>query len=72
MENIFAIEPGSFRGTYDDFERHLNEEDIPHLKKALNKTLLEGTPFETVFRIKYKNEEDKYVNAKAILKKDHK
>jgi PAS domain S-box-containing protein len=70
MEKIFGLEPETFKGTYNDFENLINEEDLTHFKKAIKDALNEDIPFETIFRIKIKNEEDRYINAKAMVQKD--
>jgi PAS domain S-box-containing protein len=69
-EKMFCLEPETFKGTYNDFENLINEEDLTHFKKAINNALNEDMPFETIFRIKGKNEENKYINAKAMVQKD--
>jgi PAS domain S-box-containing protein len=70
MEKMFGLEPGTFGGTYNDFENLLNEEDLTHFKKAINNALNEEIPFETIFRIKVKNDQNSYINAKAMIQKD--
>jgi PAS domain S-box-containing protein len=70
MEKMFGIGPGTFKGTFSEFENMLNEEDLPHFRKILSKALNDDTPFETLFRIRVKNSENIYINAKAMVEKD--
>jgi PAS domain S-box-containing protein len=70
MENIFGIEPGTFEGNYDAFERFLVDEDIARIRKAISNALEFDAPFETVYRIKLNNGDIKHINAKALVNKD--
>jgi PAS domain S-box-containing protein len=67
MELIFGLNPGSFEGTYDAFEKILAEEDIPHVRKALREALDNNSPFDTVFRIKMNGDSMNYISAKASV-----
>lgn len=67
MQIIFGIEPGTFKGSYSDFENLLNEEDIPHFKKTISDALNKDIPFKTIFRIRTNGDEEKYINAKAFV-----
>lgn len=66
METIFGLGPGTFRGTYEAFEECLAEEDIPHVRKAINDTLETNVPFETVYRIQ-KNGSMYHISSKALV-----
>ena len=70
LEKMFGLEPGTFNGSYTDFENLLNEEDIPHFKKTISNALNEDIPFETIFRVTTCNEGEKYINTKAIVEVD--
>ncbi len=70
MEDMLSLQCGIFGGSYADFENLLNEEDVVHFKKAVFKALNDGSDLETVFRIKVKDEEDKFLTAKALIEKD--
>jgi PAS domain S-box-containing protein len=70
MEDMFGLEPGEFGESYTDFENLLNEEDVVHLKNAISKALNDGSDLETVFRIKVRDAEDKFLIAKALIEKD--
>lgn len=69
MEKMFGIQPGSFEGTNEAFYRFLNEEDVPHIQKAIKNALEKDIPFETIYRIK-SNGSLKYINTKGLVTKD--
>lgn len=71
MEKIFGYEPGQFPGNYSAFENSVHEEDIPHVRKALSDCIENGTPFETIYRTKPRNNESNYISAKAFVVKDN-
>ncbi len=71
MEKIFDLIPGTFGQTYQAFENCINEEDLPHLRKAINQSLELDIPFESVFRTKAVGGSSKYISAKALLNKDN-
>lgn len=66
MEKIFGLEQGSFNGTFKEFESCIAEDDVPHVRKAILRTIEDGTPFETVFRIK-KGDDCNYISSKASV-----
>ncbi len=70
MGEMFGFAQGVFEGTYNDFEDLLNEEDLSHFKKALSNALDKEIPFETIFRVKVKNGEDRYINTKGRIQRD--
>jgi PAS domain S-box-containing protein len=67
MENIFGIEPGTFEGSYEAFEKFLVDEDLAHVKTSINKALESDVPFETVYRIISGTGDIKHISAKALL-----
>lgn len=69
IEKIFGIEPGSIKPTYAAFESYINDEDLPHFRDAVNKTIKYDFPFETIFRTKSTNNESKYISTKALVNK---
>jgi PAS domain S-box-containing protein len=71
MERIFGYEPGKFPGNYAAFENSVHEEDIPHVRKAISECIENGTPFETIYRTKPRNNESNYISAKAFIVKDN-
>lgn len=71
MEVMLGLKPGTFGGSYRDFENLLNEEDISHFKSSISKAMNENTSFETIFRVRIEKNEYKYINAKASVLNDH-
>lgn len=55
---------------FEDFEKCVYEDDLPHLKRALHSVLEQDMPFDTIFRIKLPNGDFKSIDAKARLAKD--
>jgi len=70
MEKIFGFEPGTFGKSYESFENCLVEEDKPHLRMALRNALEKDIPFETIYRIHFMKDGQKYINAKALVNKN--
>ena len=70
MEKMLGLDPGRFNGTFHDFESLLSEEDITQFRNTICHSLNELSPFETIFRIKTNNNEEKHINAKAIVEYD--
>ncbi len=70
MEKMFGFDEGTFDGKYETFEKCLTEEDIPYVREDLRKTIEEGCPYETVYRIKTKSGNVSYINAKASVIKN--
>ena len=70
MENMFGLKPGSFEGTYKAFERLVNDEDLSHIQKELNKSIEKDLLFETVYRTKLNSGKSKYISTKALISKD--
>lgn len=66
MEMIFGFEPGSFNGTYPEFEKCLAEEDLMHVRKAINDVLNHDVPYEIVYRI-VKNGSISHISSKASV-----
>ncbi len=71
MERMFGREPGRYEYSFDDFEDSIHEEDRPHLRNAITYALNENKPFDTVYRIKYKDGRYNYISAKALVEHDN-
>lgn len=54
-------------GTFEDFEKLLVEEDIPHLREAIRRSIEENVPFQTIYRIMPANGEIHYLNSKGLV-----
>jgi len=70
VEKMFGLEPGTVNLTYNDIENLLHAEDVMHFKKTISKALNEDMSFETIFRIRTRENEEKYINAKAFVEKE--
>lgn len=71
LERMFQMEKGAFGGTYSDFENLINEEDLPHVRKAIKTSIMEGIPLETIFRTHHLSTGSmKYITTKGLVTKD--
>ncbi len=70
MEGIFELGPGTFGGNVAAFESLINEEDIPHFRRAIESALESGTLFETIFRTRSGSGNSKYISTKGLVHKD--
>jgi PAS domain S-box-containing protein len=66
-EKMFGFAPGSFGGTYDDFLNSIHEEDVPHMREAIEQAAESKTAFETIFRTKPIGGSSNYISAKALV-----
>jgi PAS domain S-box-containing protein len=71
IEKMFGLKPDSVQRKFDAFERCIYEEDIPHFRRAIHNTLEKDTPFDTIFRIRLREDEFNYIDAKALVEKDN-
>ncbi len=69
-EKMFGLKPGTFGGTYEAFEQLINEEDLSHIRKAIEDSLAKGTPFETILRLRTNNEQTRYFRSRALIIRD--
>lgn len=69
-ERIFGLEPGTFGGKFSDMESLIHEEDMPHLRTAINNTLEKGQQIEVIYRIKKRDDSIIYISAKGLLNRD--
>ncbi len=70
MERMFGRQPGKYNYTFDEFERSVHEDDLAHVRDAINRSLMEDKPFDTIYRIKSANDGVSYISAKALVEKD--
>jgi len=66
-ERMLGLEASSPGRTYNEFEKLVHEEDLDHIRKALNNTLLNNAPFEIIFRTKPAEGKPKYISSKALV-----
>ncbi len=71
MKQMFGLEPGSTENTYDAFEKHIYEDDLPHMRNAFRQAIENDIPLDTVYRIKLNNEKINYISSKALVEKDN-
>lgn len=69
-ERIFGLEPGTFGGKFSDMESLIHEEDMPHLRTAINNTLEKGQQIEVIYRIRKRDDSIIYISAKGLLNRD--
>ncbi len=70
MEHIFNLETGTFGGNYASFENLIDEEDLPHLRNAIDRALETGYLLETIFRTRSGSGNSKYISTKALVNRD--
>jgi PAS domain S-box-containing protein len=70
-EKILGLTPETFGKTYEAFEDCVHDEDLGHLRNAINQTRKLGLPLETVFRTKAVKDDYHYISTKALVIKDH-
>lgn len=70
MEKIFGLDPGSFKQSYDAFKALLHPDDMAPTENAIKNALENIAPYNTVYRIIWKNNEIRYIKAKAIISRD--
>jgi PAS domain S-box-containing protein len=71
IKGMFGLAPGIFGNTYSDFEKLINEEDVPHFQKVIKRSIDNHSQLETIFRINPGNGETKYYSARALLNTDN-
>jgi PAS domain S-box-containing protein len=72
MEEIFSLKPGTFGGELASFESYVHEEDLPHVKEAIRRSLYEGKPYEVVYRTRPFNGKSHYISSKALIMRSNK
>ena len=70
MEKMFGKKPGTFEYTFNTFEKTIHEEDLPHVRDAFSRAVKENIPVDTVFRVKFSNNEVNYISTKALMEND--
>lgn len=67
MEEMFNLKPRTFEGTFSAFESRVHEEDLPHVRNAIREALLNGKPYEVVYRTIPVNGKSHYISSKALV-----
>lgn len=70
MEKMFGLKEGSFNQTFDAFKDCLHPEDIVLAENAIQNALSDIAPYDIIYRVVWKNEEIKFIRAKALISKN--
>lgn len=70
MEKMFGLEIGSFEQNYEAFKKLLHPDDIATTQNAIKKALEDIEPYNTVYRVLWKNNEVRFIKARASILKD--
>lgn len=65
MEVLFGLEPGSFEGGYEHWLKRVHPDDQSHANAAAQCTAIDGSDFNTEFRIIRADGEMRWVTARA-------
>lgn len=65
MFELFEIDESDFNHSFKDYEKHVHPDDIPKIKKFLNRALNNEKNFDVEFRIIVKNNRIKYLRGFA-------
>jgi PAS domain S-box-containing protein len=68
-EKTLGIQPGTFENTFEAFKSLIHEEDLCHFENAINKSISENVPLETMYRLKNDN---RFISIKASITMDEK
>jgi PAS domain S-box-containing protein len=71
-ETMLGLRPGSFKGTHDSFEQLIHEEDVGRVREAIDNTLKNDLPYQTIFRTKPMQGKSRYISARALSSKNEK
>lgn len=70
MEHMFGLAEGEFNQSYEAFKACLHPDDISSVEEAIDDAIQGIAPYDTVFRVVWKNKEVKFIRAKALIVKD--
>jgi len=68
---MFGIDGEGIQSNFEEFEKHIYEEDISHFNRAIQKALDGDDHLDTIFRTRLLSGEMKYIDAKARVEKDN-
>lgn len=66
-EKTMGLVPGTFQNTFIAFKSLIHEEDLCHFENAINKSIAENIPLETIYRLK---ENHRFISVKASISMD--
>lgn len=70
LEAIHGLEPGTFGGTREESQRDIHPEDLPRVQSEIQRTLREGGPYHTSYRIIRPDGQRAWVEARGTLVRD--
>jgi PAS domain S-box-containing protein len=70
IKKMFQVEIGSEPMNFNEFENLINEEDIPHIKAAISRSVTNDCTFETIFRTRLIEGEMRYITSKGLVTKN--
>ena len=65
MERLFGLEPGSFEGTFDAFEKRVHPDDRQDVEEAIAATVQTDESFQLEYRIERPDGEQRWVDARG-------
>jgi PAS domain S-box-containing protein len=68
---LLGIDPGTFRGSPEEFFTPVHPEDREKLRAALEGTIKQDVPYEVVYRVVWPDKSTHYIAARGRLVKDY-
>jgi PAS domain S-box-containing protein len=70
LQAIHGLEPGTFGGTFEDFQRDMDPEDRPRVISEIRRALEEGGEYHLTYRITKPGGRRAWVEARAVVVRD--
>ena len=70
LERIHGLEPGSFGGTFDDYQRDMHPDDRDRVLAAIRNAVEGGDDYEVHYRIIRPDGEERWLSARARVLRD--
>jgi PAS domain S-box-containing protein len=67
---MFEIPTAEAKNGFEELEKYMHDEDVPHFRRAIQKALDDTIALDTIFRTKLNSNEFKYIDVKARVEKD--
>lgn len=67
---MLGLKEESCKGSFLSFENVIHEEDISHVREAVQRSIRFNRPLTTIFRTMPENGQSKYISLKAFVSKD--
>lgn len=71
MEKMFGLEAGTFNQSYNAFKECLHPDDVLLAENAIQDALNNISPYDIIYRVVWKNNDIKFIRAKALISKDN-